>query len=106
MTLFNIAAQDFVAPELIQGDCNGEVLAHEVALRLDDAGLRARQVARQSEALVEMGRGGPDPNEAAASAILNCSPLGGIRAKPWPSRREEVLRAAAAGVARNVSGPR
>lgn len=70
VTLFNIAAGDFIAPELIQGDCNGPNLAHEVALRLDDPELRARQVARQSAALLKMGRGGPDPSEAAANAIL------------------------------------
>ncbi len=71
VTLFNIAAQAFVAPELIQDDCNGHDLAREVALRLDDAGLRQRQIARQEEALLKMGRGGPDPNEAAATAVLN-----------------------------------
>jgi len=71
VTLFNIAAQDFVAPELIQDACNGEALAREVALRLDDPALRAGQVERQAKALLKMGRGGPDPNEAAANAILN-----------------------------------
>ena len=70
VTLFNIAAQDFVAPELIQADCNGPALAREVALRLDDPQLRARQVERQNQALLKMGRGGPDPNEAAADAVL------------------------------------
>ena len=70
VTLFNIAAQDFVAPELIQNDCNGPSLAREIALRLDNVDLRARQVARQSQALMKMGRGGPDPNEAAAHAVL------------------------------------
>jgi lipid-A-disaccharide synthase len=70
VTLFNIAAQDFVAPELIQAECNGPQLAHEVALRLDDAALRRRQVQRQFEALDKMGRGGPDPSEAAADAVL------------------------------------
>jgi lipid-A-disaccharide synthase len=70
VTLFNIAARDFVAPELIQGDCNGPALAREIALRLDDAEFRATQVARQTEALLKMGRGGPDPNEAAATAVL------------------------------------
>jgi lipid-A-disaccharide synthase len=70
VTLFNIAAQDFVAPELIQHDCNGPALAREVALRLDDPILRARQVERQNEALLKMGRGGPDPSEAAAEAVL------------------------------------
>jgi lipid-A-disaccharide synthase len=70
ITLFNIAAQDFVAPELIQDDCNGPKLAAEIARRLDDPGLRASQVARQYAALDKMGRGGPDPNEAAADAVL------------------------------------
>jgi lipid-A-disaccharide synthase len=70
ITLFNIAAQDFVAPELIQDACNGPNLASEVALRLDDAALRSSQVERQYAALDRMGRGGPDPNEAAADAVL------------------------------------
>lgn len=71
VTLFNIAAQDFVAPEMIQDDCNGEALAREVALRLDNADLRQMQVMRQNAALLKMGRGGPDPSEVAADAILS-----------------------------------
>lgn len=71
ITLFNIAAQDFVAPELVQEACNGEALAREVALRLDDPALRARQVAAQYAALDAMGRGGPDPSDTAAQAILD-----------------------------------
>lgn len=70
ITLFNIAAQAFVAPELVQDDCNGPALAAEVAKRLDDPDLRARQVEAQSHALLKMGRGGPDPSEAAAEAVL------------------------------------
>ena len=70
ITLFNIAAQDFVAPELIQKYCTGEILAREVALRLDDKALRDRQAAAQYAALDKMGRGGPDPSEAAADAVL------------------------------------
>ena len=70
ITLFNIAAQAFVAPELVQGDCTGPKLAREVALRLDDAELRSRQVLAQYEAIDRMGRGGPDPSEAAAEAVL------------------------------------
>lgn len=70
VTLFNIAAQDFVAPELIQDDCNGPRIAREIALRLDDAGAREQQVAAQYKALDKMGRGGPDPSEAAALAVL------------------------------------
>lgn len=70
VTLFNIAAQAFVAPELIQDDCRGPKLAYEVGLRLDDAELRSRQVLAQYAALDKMGRGGPDPSEAAADAVL------------------------------------
>jgi lipid-A-disaccharide synthase len=70
VTLFNIAAQDFVAPELIQEDCTGPRLADEVARRLDDAALRERQIAAQFAAIDKMGRGGPDPSEAAADAVL------------------------------------
>lgn len=70
ITLFNIAAQAFIAPEFVQDDCNGPALAKAVAARLDDPGLRAGQVAAQFEALDKMGRGGPDPSEAAAEAVL------------------------------------
>lgn len=70
VTLFNVAAQDFVAPELIQDACNGPEIARQVAQRLDDPELRARQVAAQYAALDKMGRGGPDPSEAAAAAVL------------------------------------
>lgn len=70
ITLFNIAAQDFVAPEFIQGDCNGLALAKAVAARLDSPDLRAAQVAAQNVALEKMGRGGPDPSALAADRIL------------------------------------
>jgi lipid-A-disaccharide synthase len=70
ITLFNIAAQDFVAPELVQDACNGAALAHEIARRLDDPELRRSQAERQAAALEKMGRGGPNPNEAAAEAVL------------------------------------
>ncbi|MBS0359973.1 MAG: lipid-A-disaccharide synthase [Proteobacteria bacterium] len=70
VTLFNIAANDFVAPELVQESCRPDWLAEEVARRLDDGELRARQTLAQYAALDLMGRGGPDPNEAAAEAVL------------------------------------
>ena len=70
VTLFNIAAQAFVAPELIQDDCNPEALALEVGLRLADANIRSAQIDAQFKALDKMGRGGPDPSDAAAEAIL------------------------------------
>jgi lipid-A-disaccharide synthase len=70
VTLLNIAAQAFVAPELIQADCTGPKLARAVAERLDDGMLRRRQVLEQYAALDRMGRGGPDPSEAAADVVL------------------------------------
>ncbi len=70
ITLFNIAAHDFVAPEFTQEACTGPSLARAVAERLDDSELRHRQVLAQYAALDKMGRGGPDPNEAAADAVL------------------------------------
>jgi lipid-A-disaccharide synthase len=74
ITLFNIAADDFVAPELIQDACNGEALAREIARRLDAPELRRTQTARQSSALDRMGRGGRDPSEVAADAVLALIP--------------------------------
>ena len=70
ITLFNIAAKAFVAPELVQDDCNGPNLAREVGRRLDDPALRAAQVEAQTAALSKMGRGGPDPSEVAADTVL------------------------------------
>lgn len=70
ITLFNIAAGKLVAPELIQDACNGEALAAEIARRLDNPELRERQIAEQYAALDKMGRGGRDPAEAAADAVL------------------------------------
>jgi lipid-A-disaccharide synthase len=70
ITLFNIAADYEVAPEFVQDDCTGEKLAAAIAERLDDKTLRAIQVAEQNAALDKMGRGAPDPSEAAADAVL------------------------------------
>jgi lipid-A-disaccharide synthase len=70
ITLFNIAADAEVAPELIQDACNGPALAAEVARRLDDETLRRAQIREQYAALDKMGRGGPDPDDAAAAAVL------------------------------------
>ncbi len=70
VTMFNIAAKAFVAPEFLQADCTPDKLAAAVAERLDDPALRKRQVAGQNAALALMGRGGPDPSEAAADAVL------------------------------------
>ncbi len=70
VTLFNVAAGAFVAPELIQDRCNGLALASEIALRLDDPDLRAAQVAAQNAALEIMRGGIHDPAGAAAEAVI------------------------------------
>jgi lipid-A-disaccharide synthase len=69
ITLFNVAAGEAVAPELIQGACNGPRLAAVLAERLDDPALRGRQVAAQYAALDKMGRGQPDPSDRAAEVV-------------------------------------
>ena len=71
ITLFNIAADERIAPEYLQDEATPDALAREVAERLDDPALRADQVARQSAALDLMGRGQPDPSAAAAKVVLN-----------------------------------
>ncbi|ADG10659.1 lipid-A-disaccharide synthase [Caulobacter segnis] len=71
ITLFNIAADRTIAPEFIQDACEGEALARAVGELLDDPERRARQTAEQYEALERMGRGMPDPSEAAASAMID-----------------------------------
>jgi lipid-A-disaccharide synthase len=78
LTLFNIAAQDFVAPELVQDDCNGPALALELGRRLDDPDLRRRQVEAQFAALDRMGRGGLDPSDTAAEAVLGVLAARGV----------------------------
>jgi len=71
ITLFNIAADDRIAPEFLQDEATPEALAKAVADRLDDRDLRADQIARQTAALELMGRGRPDPSAAAAGVVLD-----------------------------------
>ena len=69
-TLFNTAADEMIAPELIQKDATPGKLADAVGRLLADPAARADQSARQTAALDRMGRGGPDPSEIAADAVL------------------------------------
>ncbi len=71
ITLFNIAADEAVAPELIQADANGPRIAREIAARLDDKALRTRQIAAQNVALELLGGRGSPPAERAADAIVD-----------------------------------
>ena len=69
-TLFNIAADEEIAPEFLQDRCTGPNLAQAVNERLDDPNLRTDQVARQYAALEKMGRGAGEPSELAADALI------------------------------------
>lgn len=70
-TLFNTAADEEIARELIQTDATPERFAGAVGRLLGNADLRKEQAARQTAALDLMGRGGPDPSELAADAVLD-----------------------------------
>jgi len=70
ITLFNIAADERIAPEFIQNDATPEKLTEAVSRLLADPQAAADQAARQTAALDLMGRGGPDPSELAADAVL------------------------------------
>ncbi len=80
VTMFNIAAKTFVAPEFLQAECTPANLEKAVAERLDDPALRARQTAAQTAALALMGKGGPDPSEAAADAVIKLLAERGLKA--------------------------
>ena len=69
-TLFNHAADEPIARELIQNDAVPEKVAAEVGRLLADPEARADQAARQTAALDLMGREGRDPSEIAADAVL------------------------------------
>jgi lipid-A-disaccharide synthase len=70
ITLFNVAAGRFIAPELVQGDCNGPNIAGHIADLLDDPCLRATQSRAQSDALEIMRGGVIDPIGSAADAVV------------------------------------
>ncbi len=70
ITLFNIAADRRIAPEYIQDEATPETLAKAVGRLLTDPIAAAEQAAAQTAALDLMGRGGPDPSELAADAVL------------------------------------
>jgi len=69
-TLFNHAADAEIACELIQNDATPARFADAVRRLLSDPDVRRDQARRQTEALDLMGRGGRDPSEIAADAVL------------------------------------
>jgi lipid-A-disaccharide synthase len=70
ITLLNVAAQQMVAPELVQEACNGPALAREISRLLVDATLRDQQIAGQTAALQIMRGGIHDAVGVAADAII------------------------------------
>ena len=69
-TLFNHAADQEIARELIQKDATPEKVAAELGRLLSDPVVRAEQVRRQTAALNLMGRDAADPSTLAAEAVL------------------------------------
>jgi lipid-A-disaccharide synthase len=69
-TLFNHAADEEIARELIQKDATPEKVAAEVGRLLADPEARRAQAERQTAALDLMGRNAPDPSSLAADAVL------------------------------------
>jgi lipid-A-disaccharide synthase len=69
-TLFNHAAGEEIAPELIQKDATPAKLANSVGRLLADPEARAEQAARQTAALDLMGREAADPSQLAGDAVL------------------------------------
>ena len=71
ITLFNIAADQRIAPEFIQGEASPEKLADAVGRLLENPEVASDQARRQTEALDLKGRGGANPSELAADAVLS-----------------------------------
>ena len=90
ITLFNIAAKAFVAPEFVQAECNGPALARAVAERLDDATSGAAPPCRRrsSPPWRRWASGRPDPSERAAEVVVAAC----WRRAAW-SRAHAVARA-------------
>jgi lipid-A-disaccharide synthase len=88
ITLFNVAAGRFIAPERIQGRCTGAVLAADIARLLDDPERRNRQAREQSAALEIMRGGIGDPAAAAAAAIIDV-----LEARSAPADQPRASRA-------------
>jgi len=70
VTLLNVAADAPIAPEYLQDEATPEKLAAAAGRLLTDRDAAADQARRQTQALDLMGRGGPDPSELAADAVL------------------------------------
>jgi lipid-A-disaccharide synthase len=82
ITLFNVAAGRFVAPERVQRRCSGAVLARDLAALLDNPERRLRQAEAQTAALDRMSGGISDPVGVAADAVIDI-----LRGRGWDQPR-------------------
>jgi lipid-A-disaccharide synthase len=71
ISLFNVQAQRFIAPERVQGRCTGRILARDLILLLDNPQLREEQGRAQLEAAQRLRQGIDDPVGAAADAVVD-----------------------------------
>lgn len=71
VNLINICLGREAVPEFLQESCTANNLAREVARLLDDEGARTAQCAQASQALTQLGLGGPSPGERAAEVVLD-----------------------------------
>jgi lipid-A-disaccharide synthase len=77
ITLLNVAAGGWVAPEFVQGACTGPRLAAALAPLLDTPTVRGHQIEEQFKALEIMRGGIADPSAAAAEAVIAGLPARG-----------------------------
>jgi lipid-A-disaccharide synthase len=71
VNLVNILLAREAVPELLQENCQADLLADRMAELLGDEAVRNAQRAAFCEALAKLGQGGPSPGERAAAAILS-----------------------------------
>ena len=71
VTLVNLLAERGAVPECLQGDCNPQRLADELARLLDDPAARADQEAAYAQATAMLVGPGPTASDAAARTVFS-----------------------------------
>ena len=75
ISIVNIAADEALMPELVQGDCQGAALARAVSPYLEDSDLRAETSRRlRAQTQTMRGEGGQASDRAAKAVIEILSP--------------------------------
>ena len=70
-TMLNLAADEEVAKECIQFEATPDFITPHVERLLTDKAAAKAQAERQTQALEILGRGGPNPSELAADAVID-----------------------------------